>query len=65
MTEDDRPIACIARAGGRTIAQGPVTSGVDVRGFIKTDMHGCVSIDAGGVEIVGKPLPSIRKEPSE
>lgn len=59
---DEPPIACIARAGGRTIAQGPVTSGVDPRGFIKTDMHGNISIDAGGVNVAGKPVPSRRAE---
>ncbi len=59
---DERPIACVARAGGRTIAQGPVTCGVDVRGFVKTDMHGSVSIDAGGVEVVGKPINSVRRD---
>lgn len=54
------PICCVIVAG-TIIAQGRVVEPLDVRGFIKSDMHGRVAIDVGGRIVVGYPIPSVRR----
>lgn len=62
MTASGCVIACVEIAGAVT-AQGTTLEPPDVRGFIKTDMHGRLAIDVGGKVVVGKPIPSIRRQP--
>lgn len=58
--KDQHPIVTVM-GPGRTLSQGPTILPLDVRGFVPSDMHGNVAIDAGGVIITGKPVPSIRR----
>lgn len=55
-----RIIACVEVAGG-VIAQGITLEPLDVRGFVKTDMHGRLAIDCGGKIVVGRPVHSVRR----
>lgn len=54
------PMVCVIVAGS-VIAQGRVVEPMDVRGFIKSDMHVRVAIDIGGRIVAGYPIPSVRR----
>lgn len=57
------PIVSVELSGG-VIAQGPTVDEADTkRGSLPIDMHGKLSIDAGGKIVAGKPIPSIRGVP--
>ena len=57
---DLHPIVTI-RWCGSILIQGPTELPMDQRGFVKTDMHGRVSVRVGDETFVGKPIEPFRR----